>query len=33
MMRSRGLSDEQEYKLLVENPKRVLSFFSPKNNF
>jgi phosphotriesterase-related protein len=29
LMRSRGLTDEQEDKLLVENPKRVLSFFSP----
>jgi len=29
LMRSSGLSGEQEDKLLVENPKRVLSFFSP----
>jgi phosphotriesterase-related protein len=29
LMRSRGLTEEQEYKLLVENPKQVLSFFSP----
>jgi len=29
LMRAQGLSEEQEYKLLVENPKRVLSFFSP----
>jgi phosphotriesterase-related protein len=29
LMRAHGLSEEQEYKLLVENPQRVLSFFSP----
>jgi phosphotriesterase-related protein len=29
LMRARGLSEEQEYKLLVDNPRRVLSFFCP----
>jgi phosphotriesterase-related protein len=31
LMRARGLTEEQEYKILAENPQRVLSFFSPGN--